>query len=59
MAIEDLHGKTVYSIETKDFEELFCLICNEYQTCPKDEEKMSSCRLLVDSGIWDKHYRDR
>ena len=57
MPLKDLSGKTVYDLELEDFEKLFCHRCQEYNECPKDEKKILSCKLIVDSGVWDQFYR--
>ena len=57
MPLKDLSGKTVYDLEREDFEKLFCRRCKEYPQCPRDELKLTGCKLLVDSGVYDKYYR--
>ena len=57
MPVKDLIGKTVYDLEPEDFEKLFCQQCKEYSQCPRDELKLTGCKLLVDSGVYDKYYR--
>ena len=57
MSLKDLSGKTVYELEREDFEELFCQRCSEYDQCPRDDLRITGCKLLVDSGFFDKLYR--
>jgi len=57
MSLKDLSGKTVYELDRKDFEKLFCWQCHEYEHCPRDDKKILGCKAFVDSGLWDKFYR--
>ena len=59
MGLKDLSGKTVYELESEDFEKLFCQHCEEYQDCPKDDKKILGCKAFVDSGLWDAFYQKR
>jgi len=57
--VKDLSGKTVYDLEPEDFEKLFCQQCKEHSQCPRDELKLTGCKLLVDSGVFDSCLRKR
>lgn len=57
MPLKDLKGKTIYHLAQKEFEELFCHHCREYEECPRDDKKILGCKAFVDSGLWDKFYR--
>lgn len=57
MSLKDLSNKTIYDLEGDDFELLFCRQCRECQGCPKGDKKLLICKLLVDSGLWDRFYR--
>ncbi len=57
MPLKDLSGKTVLDLDREDFEKLFCQQCKEYPQCPRDDLRIRGCKLLVDSGMWDKFYR--
>ena len=57
MSLKDLSGKTANDLEQEDFEKLFCQRCREYEECPRDDLKIAGCKLLVDSGLFDKLYR--
>jgi len=52
MPAKDLTGKTVYELDSEDFEKLFCRRCKENGGCPKDPRTMKVCQALIDSGIW-------
>ncbi len=57
MSLKDLKGKTVYELDRADFEKLFCQHCQVFDDCPKDTRKVSECKVFIDIGLWDKHYR--
>ena len=57
--LKDLSGKTVYDLEKEDFEKLFCRQCNDCEICVKDSKTVNGCMGLLDSGIWDEHFRKR
>lgn len=59
MPMKDLSGKTVYDLEQEDFEKLFCRDCRDAGTCVKDPRTTNICMGLIDSGIWDNHFRNR
>ena len=59
MPLKDLSGKTVYDLEREDFEKLFCQLCKEYPQCLRDELTLKGCKLLVDSGLYDRCLRKR
>ena len=59
MSLKDLRGKTVYDLEPEDFMKLFCWRCRNSPDCPKDDRKMLSCKVVLDSGLWDKFYRKK
>ncbi len=59
MPLKDLTGKTVYDLEMKDFEELYCQHCKDCGICVKDSETINICMSLIDCGIWDRHFRKR
>ena len=58
MPLKDLSGKTIYDLEIEDFEKLFCQRCQDYEHCSRDEKKILSCKAFIDSGLWDKFYRN-
>jgi hypothetical protein len=55
----DLSGKTVYDLEFEDFQKLFCQQCKDSGICVKDPRTVNICMGLIDSGIWDTHFRKR
>jgi len=57
MPLKDLSGKTVYDLEGKDFEWLYCQNCKECKRCLKDQRTLVVCKLLVDTGAFDRHLR--
>jgi len=59
VSLKDLSGKTVYDLDREDFEKLFCQQCKEYPQCPRDDLRLKSCKLLVDSGVYDSCLRKR
>ena len=59
MAIKDLTGMTVYELDREDFEKLFCQQCKDCGICVKDPRTINMCMGLIDSGIWDEHFRKR
>ena len=59
MALKDLSGKTIYDLEKADFEKLFCLHCKDSGICVKDPKTVNMCMGLIDSGVWDGHFRKR
>ena len=59
MPLKDLSGKTVYDLEWEDFKELFCQQCKDCGICVKDPKTVNICMGLIDSGIWDLHFRKR
>ena len=59
MPLKDLTGKTVYELEQEDFEELFCRHCKDGGICVKDPKTINICMQLIDSGVWDRHFRKR
>ena len=58
MPLKDLIGQTVYELELEDFEKLFCQHCHEYKECGRNEKTILSCKVFVDSGLWDAFYRN-
>jgi len=59
MPLKDLSGKTARDLDREEFEQLFCVHCQEYQDCPRDDKKMLGCKAFVDTGLWDAFYRKR
>ena len=59
MPLKDLKGKTVYDLEIEDFEKLFCHRCKDDGICDKDPKTVNMCMGLIDSGVWDSHFRKR
>ena len=59
MTLKDLSGKTVYDLEKEDFEKLFCRQCKDCGICVKDLKTIKICMGLIDSGVWDSHFRRR
>jgi len=59
MPLKDLSGKTIYDLEQEDFEKLFCRYCKDGGICVKDPKTVNICMGLIDSGIWDEHFRKR
>ena len=59
MPLKDLAGKTVYDLELEDFEKLFCRQCKDCGICVKDPKTINMCMGLIDSGVWDGHFRKR
>jgi len=59
MPLKDLRGKTVYELDRADFEKLFCGHCKDYYICNKDPKTVNLCMGLIDSGVWDGHFRKR
>jgi len=58
MPLKDLNGKTVYDLEHKDFEKLFCRKCRYYPAdCEQSFKIMNACQFLIDTGVWDSLYR--
>jgi len=57
MPLKDLSGKTVYDLELEDFEKLYCRQCKDWAICDKDFKTINMCMGLIDSGIWDSHFR--
>jgi len=59
MPLKDLFGKTVYDLEFEDFEKLYCRQGKDSVICVKDPKSVNICMGLIDSGIWDTHFRKR
>ena len=59
MPLKDLSGKSVYDLDREDFETLFCQQCKNYGICDRDDGDRGVCKAVVDSGIFDRHYRIR
>jgi len=59
MALKDLKGKMLYDLDRSEFEELFCRQCKDCGICVKDPKTINICMGLIDSGIWDSHFRKR
>jgi hypothetical protein len=59
MPLKDLSGKSVYDLEQEDFEKLYCRQCKDSGICVKDPKTVNICMPLIDSGIWDTHFRKR
>ncbi|MBA7702518.1 hypothetical protein ES703_111287 [subsurface metagenome] len=59
MALKDLSGKAVYDLEKEDFEKLFCHQCRDCGICVKDPNTIHICMGLIDSGVWECHFRKR
>ena len=57
--LKDLSGKTVYELDREDFEKLFCQQCKDCDRCAKDAKTANICMGLIDSGVWDMHFRKR
>jgi len=58
MPLKDLRGKSIYDLDREDFEKLFCQRCREYQTCDRDPKTINICMALIESGIWDREFRN-
>jgi len=59
MALKDLAGKDVYDLEFEDFEKLYCQHCKDQGICVKDQKTVNICMGLIDSGVWNIHFRKR
>ena len=59
MPLKDVSGKTIYDLEREDFEKLFCWQCKDCGICVKDPKTIHICMGLIDSGVWDGHFRKR
>ena len=59
MPLKDLSGKTAYDLDPEDFRKLFCWRCNEYEECPRDNNKILGCKAFVDTRLWDAFYCKR
>ena len=59
MPLKDLSGKTVYDLERIDFKWLYCQHCKTGNKCAKQPLTINICMGLVDSGVWDKHFRNK
>jgi len=59
MALKDLKGKMLYDLDRSEFEELFCRQCKDCGICVKDPKTINICMGLIDSGVWDSHFRKR
>ena len=59
MSLKDLTGMTVYDLDREDFLKLFCRQCRECGVCVKDPNTIHICMGLIDSGVWDSHFRKR
>jgi hypothetical protein len=57
MPLKDLSGKDIYDLNPEEVEEHFCRYCRENEECLRTERDIHICRGLIDSGLWDKHYR--
>jgi len=57
MSLKDLNGKTVYDLDSAEFDALYCRICKGKDTCDQDFKTMNVCQQLIDEGIWDSLYR--
>jgi len=57
MTLGDLKGKGLYDLNPEEFEELYCRYCRENEECLRTEKDIHVCEGLIDSGLWDKHYR--
>ena len=55
--LKDLSGKTIYDLESEDFEKLFCHQCKNQGICTKDDKTVNICMGLIDSGAWDLAFR--
>lgn len=57
MSLNELKGKTVYDLEGDEFVKLFCPQCKDCGICVKDFKTVNICMGLIDSGVWDMHFR--
>jgi len=55
--LKDLKGKTVYDLTMEEFIGLFCPQCKDCGICVKDPKTINICMSLIDSGVWDSHFR--
>ena len=59
MPLKDLSGKKACDLDREDFEKLYCRQCEDSGICVKDPKTVNICMGLIDSGIWDTHFRKR